>query len=325
MSPKYISIVALLCGDANAISSALIQMDPGDGNVQTRANWQFIMDTHDGDVDAYLEKHTDPGTIQQLHGTEVKTWLGMFQDCINWGADLKKLRDTRGDAVFVAVASQPVLEDVELNLQIPILKKLLTAGFDINGRDARGRSALSYSTYTQRLALTRFLIEQGADLNDVYTSSFRTHNYPLNMAVQYFPAAIDLLVEHGASLELAFQSFAQRYSFGPCELREVKRLCALMLDPFADRRLNLERREAVRNIIMLQRNNVPGDVSSRIAFDVFRHSVEERTLQHWKGIVQTTLTAVDENTESYPYGDRKTECADILRDALHVLNQVQLF
>ncbi len=328
---KYTGAIAsLLCKDAYAISSALIQMDEVDGAAQTNANWQFILDNHAGDVDAYLAVHTDPETLESLENRgwfyNWAEWLAMFRDCITWGADLQKLRDTRGDAVFVAVASQSVLEDVELNLQIPILKKLLAAGFNINGRDARGMNALFYSILNGMIELTRFLLHHGADVNaECNTSTERWASYkgryPLNVAVRNLPKANDLLLkhllEHGASLELAFQSFAQRYSFGFDEVSEVKKLQMLVLqdlqfDLIDDRRSNAERRQAVRNIAMLQRKGLPNDVSSRIAADVFRHSADLRKLQDWMHVIQSTLTAVSANTN----GGKQAECAAILRKLL---------
>ncbi len=339
---KYISIAALLLGDAFAISSVSIEMDVLDGTSRTNANWKFIVDNYDGDVDAYLEENGGvDADLEKLTGWDILMreriicweWPKMFYDCINWGADLERLRQRRGDALLVAVASLPVLEDFQLKMQIQILEKLLAAGFDVNGRDAKGRSALFWSIFQKKPEITRFLVYHGADVNAECTTSthflaFGKDRYPLNLAAQYLPEAIDLLLEHGGCLELAFQSFAQREFFGPGQLLEVEKLCELMLqevalDPFDDPRWNVERREALRNIAMLQRTRLLNDVSSRIAADVFKHSVEER-LQHWKDIVQTILTAVDKNTKA-TYEDKKIECAAILRNSLDALNQVELF
>ena len=82
---------------------------------------------------------------------------------------------------------------------LPLLKKLLQAGADINAIDHSGETALSNATYGKHVDCALYLIEQGADL-DIANGPNGAGDAPIHMAlISDVPEVLQLLLARGAS------------------------------------------------------------------------------------------------------------------------------
>ena len=100
-----------------------------------------------------------------------------------------------------ATALQAVLDVPEFKEEhTAVVRILLQHGADVKGRNAAGRSSLSFAAGHGRADIAKVLIESGADVNDADQKG----NFPLLLAAcKGYPSFITLLADKGANMNLA--------------------------------------------------------------------------------------------------------------------------
>jgi ankyrin repeat protein len=79
-----------------------------------------------------------------------------------------------------------------------VVRRLLTAGADVEAQDADGQTALMIAARSSVIEVARLLLENGADANA--RERWREQTPLMWAAAQSRPAMVDLLLAHGADV-----------------------------------------------------------------------------------------------------------------------------
>jgi ankyrin repeat protein len=147
--------------------------------------------------DAGLLRHTDAGGNSALMAAALKGQEAVVQLLIERGADVNYMVPSREGAASALQAALDAADFKEAHLNI--IRRLLSHGADVKGRNSAGRSPLLFAADHGRLEAAGLLIEKGADVN----GSDLKGGFPLLIAAcRGYDSFIGLLLEKGANLAM---------------------------------------------------------------------------------------------------------------------------
>ncbi|MEM6277016.1 MAG: ankyrin repeat domain-containing protein [Pseudomonadota bacterium] len=192
-NPQDLLSAALRAGDVGAVTAALeAGADPNGGTIPPLSIATARGDS--GVVEVLLAVGADPNTIDAtgrsiLMSALVRQRYSVAKVLVANGVDVNLPEENPAgrSPLQLVIDESPSIEAMDL---------LLSAGADINFRDARGETALASAAFMNRPDAARYLIEKGADL------SLRNNEgvSPLGRALQRGNAeVIELLRDAGMS------------------------------------------------------------------------------------------------------------------------------